>query len=833
MMLKIDSKRLSIITLIYIYVPVVIFLCGFCAWYVWLLSIAACGFSFYRIYLRFKSDDSDTKDDVISVSLKMLIIGLIFIVTMCFVMGFWDVFEQSGDWSKHNAVLHDLVERSWPVVYTAHEKALLTYYLGQYMVPALFGKVFGNGDVILGFNISHMVMSFWALAGLCIAYLNLIKVTKSDRFGSQIRCLLIMFFYSGPLALCQIITNGIFEDDMYSLGSHHWLLIKGFMLQYRSDFVMLRWTYPQVIVIWLICMLFLQYRKDIRYYVLLFAPVLLYGAFSIPFLAIAAVSFVIYEFIKTKDKMFIVKEVLSVENIICFLTLGVTLITYFYGYMTVEKPDALKFHVRDINAYSIAVVLIFDLCMFGIYAICMFKDYKKDILFHCCLVFLTILPFFSMGLYNDLVMGASIPALFFMMTFVVKRFNKGKEGTYYGFTSGIITLCLLIGALYQLFEIRDIVRYKFIADDPSKVGIEDFFGTLETYTDRDSNESVDLIYNYFTYEPDEKFFYKYLSSDKKETKEATLGYNRVSGLYFDTYVDIKVYDDTTEEVLRSVLSECDRYEHIFSRTLEQSELYAINHRENDLNEDDAYTASISEDMYNVLVYALRLSEESNRSFNPALGAVTELWDFRGGSDYVPEKDIVDEALTHTNIDDVEVFTREEDGKLGYYIKIHDDKLKLDLGGIAKGYIGNCLRDKMIENGCKRAIISLGGNVVCIGDKNGQEYTIGVQKPFEKEGVREFGLSVSDTCVVTSGTYERYFEKDGKVYHHILDPKTGYPVLNGVLSVTVVCPDSMKADALSTALLSMGEDAARTYVNGQSDVYAVFLMEDGSRFDIWG
>ncbi len=832
-MLKIDSRKLSIITLIYIYIPIVIFLCGFCAWYVWLVTLAACGFSFYRIFKRYRSEDLNPEGGAITVSWQILTVGFAFIVIMCLIMGFWDVFEQSGDWSKHNAVLHDLVEHSWPVVYTSHEKALLTYYLGQYMLPALFGKVFGNGDVILGFNISHLVMSCWALIGLCIAYVNLINVTKSDRLKKQIRCLLIMFFYSGPLAVCQIIANGIFEDDMYSLGSHHWLLVKGFMLQYRSDFVMLRWTYPQVLVIWLICMLFLQYRKDMKYYVLMFAPVLLYGAFSIPFLAVAAVAFVIYEFIKSNEKISIVKEVFSVENIICFLTLGITLITYFYGYITVEKPEALRFHVHDINAESIAIILIFDLCMFGIYAICMFMDYKKDILFHCCIVFLTILPFFSMGLYNDLVMGASIPALFFMMFYVIKRFNTGSDRKYYGFTSGIITMCLLIGACYPAFEIRDIVRYKFIADDPSKVGIEDFFGTLETYTDRESDESVDLIYNYFTYEPDQKFFYKYLSGDKKETKEETLNYNRVSGLYFDTYVDIKVYESISKEVLDSVLNECGRYERIFSRTLEGSELYAINNRENDLKEDEFYTAEISEDMYNVLVYALRISEESGKGFNPALGAVTELWDFRGDSDQVPEKNVIDEALTHTNIEDVELFSREVDGNIEYFIKIHDDKLKLDLGGIAKGYIGNCLRDRLKEYGCKSAIISLGGNIICIGNKNGKDFVIGVQKPFEKEGVREFGLNVTDTCVVTSGTYERYFEKDGQLYHHILDPNTGYPVMNGVMSVTVVCPDSMKADALSTALLSMGEDEARTYIKGQSDVYAIFLMEDGSRFDIWG
>ena len=349
-----------------------------------------------------------------------------------------------------------------------------------------------------------------------------------------------MFFFSGPLILVQSITNGIFESDMYSMGSHHWLLVKGFMLQYRSDFVMLRWTYPQVIVIWLICMLFLMFKKEIRYYVLLFAPVMLYGAFSIPFLAVASGSFVIYKIIVSKKRTELIKEVFSIENIACFLTLGIVLITYFWGYITVEKPDALKFKARELSVESVAIILIFDLFMFGIYGACLYKEHKRDILFHCCLAFLTILPFFSMGLYNDLVMGASIPALFFMMCFVVEKFNNRSDSVWYGYTCGVITVCLLIGAWYPIMEIRDIVRYKAIADDPSKVGIEDFFGTLEKYTDRDSNESVDLIYNYFTYDPDDKFFYKYLSGTQKTEKNVAPGVTRVSGLYFDTYVDIKL-----------------------------------------------------------------------------------------------------------------------------------------------------------------------------------------------------------------------------------------------------------------------------------------------------
>ena len=161
-MLRTDTKKLSVITLLYIYIPVVVFLCGFTAWYVWLVTVLACGYSFYRIYKRYKGENIEGSHEGVTMSWSAIMISFVFIEIMCLVRGFWDVFEQSGDWSKHNAVLHDLVEHSWPVIYTEHEKTLLTYYLGQYMLPALLGKAFSNGDVILGFNLAHMIMSFWA-----------------------------------------------------------------------------------------------------------------------------------------------------------------------------------------------------------------------------------------------------------------------------------------------------------------------------------------------------------------------------------------------------------------------------------------------------------------------------------------------------------------------------------------------------------------------------------------------------------------------------------------------------------------------------------------------
>ena len=191
---------------------------------------------------------------------------------------------------------------------------------------------------------------------------------------------------------------------------------------------------------------------------------------------------------------------------------------------------------------------------------------------------------------------------------------------------------------------------------------------------------------------------------------------------------------------------------------------------------------------------------------------------------------------HCDHSKIDVFTRKtgtNEEELQYLLRISDDELMIDLGGIAKGYIADELKKFMRGCGCSQAVISLGGNITCIGDKNGTGYKIGIQKPFEAAGITATTVTVSDTNVVTSGIYERYFEKDDRIYHHILDTNTGFPVENDIAGVTVICTDSMKADALSTALLCMGVEEAQEYLRGQTDVRTIFILKDGSKLDIHG
>ena len=155
-------------------------------------------------------------------------------------------------------------------------------------------------------------------------------------------------------------------------------------------------------------------------------------------------------------------------------------------------------------------------------------------------------------------------------------------------------------------------------------------------------------------------------------------------------------------------------------------------------------------------------------------------------------------------------------------------MKIDLGGIAKGYTSARIRDIFKKNGIESGLVNLGGNVQALGTKtDGNNWRVAVQSPDDTEDYLGV-LSIRDKAVITSGGYERYFEQDGVTYHHIIDPKTGYPAESGLSSVTIVSDDGTLADGLSTALFIMGKDKAESFWRAHSDKFeAVLVTDDGT------
>lgn len=283
------------------------------------------------------------------------------------------------------------------------------------------------------------------------------------------------------------------------------------------------------------------------------------------------------------------------------------------------------------------------------------------------------------------------------------------------------------------------------------------------------------------------------------------------GYSLNTYVNVTLYGCGSQRIADEAVQMCGRYEEIFSRTAEGSRLYELNEsgRLAVGSEDDRRLAEAVE-------LALRYGEMTEGALDITIEPLTAMWNFGNENAALPERSRIDEALLL--VDYTKVKVGEE--------RIELNGTRLDLGAVAKGYIADRIKEYLVGEGVDSALICLGGNVLCIGEKpGGKDFCIGIQKPFGANNDVVCAVKASGLSVVTSGVYERFFYENDVLYHHILDPQTGFPCNNGLLSVTVIAEDSAMCDAFSTACFVMGREKAERFVNGLEGVYAIFIDSD--------
>ena len=210
---------------------------------------------------------------------------------------------------------------------------------------------------------------------------------------------------------------------------------------------------------------------------------------------------------------------------------------------------------------------------------------------------------------------------------------------------------------------------------------------------------------------------------------------------------------------------------------------------------------------------------SEGAFDIAIEPLTSLWDFTAEDPQVPEDRLIQEALTKCDYHNVSVNDNNE-------VILKTEDTAIELGAIAKGYIADRLKDYLISQGVKSAIINLGGNVLCIGGKpDDSSFKIGIQKPFADRSETIAVMDIKDKSVVSSGVYERCFEQDGTLYHHLLNPRTGYPYDNGLIAVTIISDESVDGDALSTTCFALGLEDGMKLAESLDNVPAFFVTSD--------
>lgn len=275
----------------------------------------------------------------------------------------------------------------------------------------------------------------------------------------------------------------------------------------------------------------------------------------------------------------------------------------------------------------------------------------------------------------------------------------------------------------------------------------------------------------------------------------------------DTFVSVKAETESDEtEIIENTITEIEK---VFSKTLSGSDIHNIN---------CSSVAIVSDECTDILMRITEISEKTYGAFNPCMEPIVSLWDITGNK-YVPADEEINCLLSYCEPESFVV-------SQNTVTKKHPET-KLDLGAAVKGYAAQKAIDNIKNEGVQNAMVSIGGNIAVCGHSESlpNAWRVGITNPFSPDTIAGY-IDCTDTIISVSGDYERYFEKDGAIYHHIFNPHTGKPANNDIKSVAVISPDGLVSDSLSTALFIMGKDKAlEFYKTSDYDFEAIIFTKD--------
>lgn len=514
--MKIARKQIYILSFFYIYIPVVLIIAGWCNLWFAILSLSMLGYAFYRTVFKGKQIDGE-----IQMKRTAVIVCVAVVLIFAYYAGWGGMVPQASDWGKHNAVLKDLMQKEWPVLYDNDgEHSMLTYYLGQYIVPAFCGKVlisicrilkitdiFGLGIDIVSFFIAEATMFLWNCIGLSLVCLNLFFLLKNPSKKAIIIAAFCLF--GNPLVLGKAVYG--LAGNFVDFSTYNWLDADNYMLQYSTNFVLIKWTFQHCLVPWLATALMIGNCVEIKHYVVLGLPVAFFSPFG--FLGVLPYMFAdlaMQIFSKSKEsRKEIIRSCFSIPNLFILFSLGTFLVLYYLDFYFADgKPDTqqielyLQMNSKDLFAYA-----VFCLFTFGIYALYLFWDFRKNLYYWVSVAVLMILPFFRMGQYNDLVMRGSIPALFVICVFCLDIVINKREKHSRLFVCSFLVF-LLISFYYPIRDFTDMIRQDTVSDLQERSEYAE--GTLEEYANRKyaGQLSDDMVWNYYTYDAEDCIFLK-------------------------------------------------------------------------------------------------------------------------------------------------------------------------------------------------------------------------------------------------------------------------------------------------------------------------------------
>ncbi len=293
-----------------------------------------------------------------------------------------------------------------------------------------------------------------------------------------------------------------------------------------------------------------------------------------------------------------------------------------------------------------------------------------------------------------------------------------------------------------------------------------------------------------------------LFSRKETTEQAT-------GFYMDTVVRMSVTGDAAPEWIASCKETFSYYDKLWSKTSKNGDIYRINHA-------NGQWVTVSHETIALLKEAAVYHEISEKKFSIGIGALSALWDYKKHT--IPDEEAIENAK-HTVKDECICIQ-------GNRVRLTEKNMMLDLGAIAKGKITDIVAGKLREKGCKSALLDVGGNIYVLGEKKkNTSWCIGIRDPFQESGNYFSVVYIEDMAVVSSGDYDREFSENGKQYHHIIDPSTGYPAQTDLTQATILHTKATDADALSTIVFMMGMQKGKEFLE-KNEISGILVSKTG-------
>lgn len=481
-------KKLYVAVVVYLYIPLMLFIC---MWLKIWIAIPVAAATVAALFFGVRRMVRENEQEWLFSWWQMCLIYIGFVL-VCILCGQGDLFYQDDDWRLHHAILYDLVEYSWPVVYK--DDVLLTYYLGQFITPAFVGKVLGHSRVV-----ALWAQVFWNALGLMLAYLFLCQHLKTKSAVRKIIVFFVFLLWSGAPNLGTLLYQATGHD--VTLCSFKWIDLNRIKVHFAPSFDALRGSFQHVIGPWICCSMFLHHKKSYGLYILIGLPLFFSSTFGFVYLAATMMAYCAFQMVFGKEWKNGIREIFSKENLL-LLPLAAVILVYLSGNVFAEKPYGMGFDL--LNMFTrMDFYLIFILVEFVGYFVFLFRENRKNPLYYILLVELLLIPFVSLGMFNDLCSRGSIPARFLLMVLCLEQlFRYGIKN----WRNIAIALIFCIGAYNEIQEVQMIVRETAEYGVGSEEILDNSFKTLNG---KGGNKELrmDEAYNYYTLNYSGSWFY--------------------------------------------------------------------------------------------------------------------------------------------------------------------------------------------------------------------------------------------------------------------------------------------------------------------------------------